>query len=114
MIYWIWDKIKFLLPYGLIIKLYKNKKSLPITFETKSGNIYRCILVDFNYGIIYSSNKYDKQRLKSLLDAQKTLADEADKIMLEINQLSFEGRERLMDMKENSNEETKGSKESKI
>ena len=106
MFYWLWNKIKFLMPYGLLINIYKNKKALPISFETNSGNIYKCILLDFNYGIIYNSNKYDENRLNTLLNTQRILSQKSNEIMNEINELSFDTRERLIDMKEDLNEET--------
>lgn len=96
MLHWLWNKIRLLLPLWILIKLYKNRKSLPVVLKTSSGNNYRVVMLDYDYGFVICDYKYDPQRLKHLRDYLRVLNDKQEIVSEEINMLTFEQKEKLI------------------
>ena len=100
MIFWIWKKLQLLLPYGLVLWMYKANKALPTNIYTCEGNKYKAVMITENYGILVSETKYIKDRAKKLKALQMEAAMRNELLMAEINQLSMEEQRRLYDDKE--------------
>jgi hypothetical protein len=75
--------------------MYKGNKSLPIVLITNSGNKYRLVMADVNYGIAICQEGYDKNRLQNLKLASEIVAQKQKDILDEINMLTFEQKEQL-------------------
>lgn len=96
MLFWLLSKIKMLLPLWVLIKLHRNDKSLPVVLKTSSGNNYRIVMIDYDYGLVISDYKYDPDRLQHLKDYLRVLNDKQKIVSDEINMLTFEQREKLI------------------
>lgn len=96
MIYNIWKWLQLWLPYGLILFIYKHDKSLPANIRMKSGRNAKAIMITTDYGILFSEEKYIKNRLKKLVKQQKEIAQLNDVLLKEINELDFIQKEQLL------------------
>ena len=96
MLYWLWNKFRMLLPLWLLIKMYQNRKSLPIVLKTSSGNNYRMVMIDHDYGLVICDYKYDPDRLQHLRDYLRVLNEKQKVVSEEINMLTFEQKEKLI------------------
>lgn len=97
MIMKILELIKLWLPYFLVIQLYKSNKSIPANIRTKSGRTLTAIMVTGKYGVIYSSEEYNENRLKLLRDRQLEMERAYNALMHEVNTLSTVAREEFYD-----------------
>ena len=95
MLHWLWNLIQLLLPYGLIIRMYRNKRGIPANIRTRSGNNLRAIMITTSYGIILGANDYVANRSKQLMELHNQLQRQSKEVMQEINKLNFEVREQL-------------------
>ena len=95
MLMWIWKKIQLFLPFGIIIYMYKNNKSIPANIRTRSGRMLHAIMITTDYGILYSDEVYIKNRTKVLKQMQQSLLHKSQQVEREINNLSFEEKELL-------------------
>lgn len=95
MLYNLWRFIQLLLPYGLILHIYRCNKAMPANIKTRTGRNFRAILITTEYGIIFSDEKYIQNRTKRLKEKQKQVEAMNNALIDEINSLSFAERERL-------------------
>lgn len=103
MLHDLWRFIQLFLPYGIIIWIHSKNKALPTNLRTREGNNYKAIMISNDYGIIFSDDKYIKNRAK-FLKKQKALLDSYnEQIINEINSLPFEEREKLFGYIEDGN-----------
>jgi hypothetical protein len=81
-----------LLPLWLVKKLYK---ALPPTacFRTTLGRVFRLIRIDDDFCIAISSEKYDAEVAKKLMDMKKQGEKLVDTAIAGLNTLSYENRE---------------------
>jgi hypothetical protein len=84
------------LPFGIVLNHYKRKKALPTNIKTLSGRNFKAIPITTEYGIIFTEEKYVDGRLNALLKNKAMLDAQSDSIIREINSLSFEARESLL------------------
>lgn len=96
MIYSFWKWLQLWLPYGLLLFMYKNKKALPTNIKMRSGRNLKAIMITTDYGILFSEEKYVKNRLKKLVEKQKEVSYVNDLLIKEINELDFIQREKLV------------------
>lgn len=95
MLYKIWTFIQLLLPYWVVIQMYKHNKALPVNIKTRTGRTLKAIMVTTNYGILFDNGVYILNRGKHLQQQQKQLDEATQLIAKEINNLTFEAREEL-------------------
>ena len=88
--------LQLFLPFGLVLNYYKHKKALPTNIKTLSGRNFKAIPITTEYGIIFTEEKYVGDRLNKLLKYKAYLDEKSDDIIKEINSLSFEAREKLI------------------
>ena len=101
MIYAIWKFIQLILPYWVVILLYKHNRALPVNIKTRTGRTLKAIMVTANYGILFDNGTYIKNRGKRLKQQQQQLNEATENIAREINNLTFEAREELFNRGEN-------------
>lgn len=95
MLFRLWKWIQLWLPYGLILFMYRRNKALTANIRTREGNTFKAILIDENYGVLFSSDTYIRNR-GLYLKEQKGRIDAAQQTIIdEINALPFEEREKL-------------------
>ena len=87
--------IKLWLPYGLVLWLYAGQKGLPANIRLKSGRNLRAVMITTEYGVIYTKEKYNAERLAVLKREAEITARKYDIISKEINNLGFEAREEM-------------------
>ena len=95
MLYNIWRFIQLLLPYWLVIQIYKANKALPTNIKTRSGRNLKAIMITDKYGILFTSENYIVNRTKKLREQQLLLNNANEILSKEINNLSFEAREEV-------------------
>lgn len=105
MLFAIWRFIQMWLPYWVIIKIYKSKKALPANIKTRSGRKLRAIMVTDKYGLLFTSQTYIENRTKKLREQQIRINNANEALTKEMNSLSFEAREDIMNQ-ELSNEDS--------
>lgn len=93
MIYKLIRFILLLLPYWLVIKIYKTDKALPANIKTRTGKVLKAIMVTDKYGILFTSEEYLKNRVKYLREQQDTINQANAAIAAEMNTLSAEARD---------------------
>ena len=93
MLYKLLNFLKMCLPYIVVVNLYRFRQDIPVNFRSKSGNSFSAVMINSDYGILYSRSLYVSNRAKFLKEKQKKLNEETDKLLKEINALSFETRE---------------------
>ena len=95
MLYWIWNKIQMWLPFWLLVKIYSGKKGLPANIKLRSGRNLRAIMINTEYGVLFTSEKYDVARLSKLKKTSEELMQAKNLVDREINGLGFEVKEQL-------------------
>ena len=100
MLRWFLDYLKLWLPYGLILWLYAGQKGLPANIKLKSGRNLRATMITTEYGIIYTKERYEAERLAKLKREAELTAKKYDAISREINSLGFEAREEMYNSEE--------------
>ena len=95
MLFKIWRWIQLFLPYGLILYMYKRNKALPANIRTREGNNFRAIMVTENYGVLFSSDEYIKNRGALLLKRKKETEEINNAIIRELEDLDVYERMRL-------------------
>ena len=95
MLYWIWEKIQLCLPLCVLLWMHKGKKGLPANIRLGSGRNLRAFMLTTKYGLLYTEEEYDKERLRKLKETSDRLAMVKADIDKELNGLSFEVREEL-------------------
>ena len=103
MLYKLWQLIQLFLPYGLIIQIYKHKKAIPANIRTRTGNQLKAIMITNNYGILFTSQQYIKNRVKLLREKQTVIDNMNKAIAAEMNSLSIEARELFFSEENNEN-----------
>lgn len=94
MLFNIWRFIQLLLPYGLILYMYRKNQALPANIRTRQGNNYKAMLITEDYGILFSEDKYIKNRSAYLMQQKKLLEQQSNIVINELNNLDFAERER--------------------
>lgn len=97
MLFKLWGWIQLLLPYGLILKLYKSNRAIPSNIRTREGNNYRAILITEDYGVLFSSDEYIKNRGALLMQRKKEVEDLNNAVLRELEDLNVYERMRLYD-----------------
>lgn len=95
MLYWIWNKLKLFMPFGLLLWLYKGKKGLPTNIKLRSGRNMKAVMLTTEYGLLFTLERYNAARLEKLKETSDNLAKAKAEIDKEINGLSFEVKEEL-------------------
>ena len=93
MLYKLWTFIQLLLPYFIVIRLYKFKKALPFNIRTRNGINLKAIMITQNYGILFTDKDYIANRVKYLKQRQDDVNRVNRQIASEMNELSTEARE---------------------
>lgn len=101
MLFRIWKFIQLFLPFGLVIFMYKNNKSLPCNINLKNGRKLKAIMVTTDYGILFSYEKYVHNRLQKLKKEQERIFNYNNSLIKEINNLTFEQREEMYNREDN-------------
>jgi hypothetical protein len=96
MIHAIWKWLQLLLPYGLILHIYRHDKGLPANIKMQNGRCLKAIMITTDYGLLFSQEKYVDNRLKRLVAKQKEISHVNDLLIKEINELDFIQREKLL------------------
>ena len=95
MLFNLWKFIQLFLPYGFILWLYRQNKALQANIKTREGNNYKAILITEDYGILFSNDKYIKNRGAYLIKQKKLIEDRNNQVINELNSLSMIERERI-------------------
>lgn len=96
---WRWIQL-WLIPYGLLIQIYKRKKALPANIDTKYGRKLKAIMINTEYGILFTAEKYIENRLKVLKDKQQKAFEANNVLVKEINELTMQQRELMYNREE--------------
>ena len=105
MLFKFWQWVQFWLPFGLLIKLYKSKKAIPSNIKTRSGRSFKAVLINNDFGILFSDDKYIEDRIKHLVKKKKLLDLAHDSILNEMNSLSFNSKQELYELMQQGIEE---------
>lgn len=92
-LYHIWRFIQLLLPYWLVLNIYKTNKAIPTNIKTRSGRNLKAIMITDKYGVIFTEDIYIENRLHKLRQKQKQVDAINNELAKEINNLSFQSRE---------------------
>ena len=95
MLYNLWRFLQFLLPYGLVLWIYRQNKALPTNIRTREGNNYKAIMISENYGLLFSETKYVKNRGNLLLRQKRLIEEENNRVIEELNSLNWQERDRI-------------------
>lgn len=99
MLYSIWRWIQmWIIPFGLLIQMNKGKDVLPSNIKLRNGRKLKALMITNDYGILFSEEKYTEHRLKKLLAQQRYISDLNVKLTAEINDLSIQQKEFLLNM----------------
>lgn len=93
MLYNIWRFIQLLLPYWVVILLYKNNRALTANIKTRTGKALKAIMISDKYGILFAEKDYLTSRIKVLKEQQNKVNYINKQIADELNSLSLEARE---------------------
>ena len=96
MLFKLLDFLKMLLPFRILVWIYRNKKALPAVIKTKSGKLLKVVMINTRYGLLYTDTDYTKNRLKVLRQYQDELNAKSKQITEELNSMSIEARELFM------------------
>ena len=100
MLYRLWNFIKLLLPYFIVINMYKRNRAIPANIKTASGKILKAVMVTDKYGILFFSDAYYKNRIKYLQRKRDFIQEQTNDLTSELNELSFEARELFLNQGE--------------
>ena len=95
MLYRLWKIIQFLLPYGLVLWIYRQNKALPTNIRTREGNNYKAIMLTEDYGLLFSEDKYVRNRGRLLLKQKRLIEEENNRVIEELNSLNWQERDRI-------------------
>lgn len=95
MIFKLWRFIQMFLPYGVILWIYRRNQAIPANIRTREGNNYKAILITEDYGLLFSEDKYVKNRGNFLMEQKRLIEEENNKVIKELNSLNMEERERI-------------------
>lgn len=96
MIFNIWRWIQmWLIPYGILLKLYSKNKALPPNIRTWDGNNYKAILITEDYGLLFSADKYINNRGKYLMEQKRITELKQNEVLAELNALNVLAREEI-------------------
>lgn len=95
MLFNLWKFIQLLLPYWLVIRIYRYNKAIPANIKTRSGRTLKAIMVTDKYGIIFTNEEYIENRTKKLREKQMIINAANEELSKEINSLSFQTREEM-------------------
>ena len=93
MLYKLKQFIFMLLPYWLVINIYKRNKAIPANIRTSSGKSLKAVMVTSKYGILFYADVYYKNRIKFLQQKSDQITAQSNNLTKELNELSFEARE---------------------
>lgn len=93
MLFKLWRMVQLMLPYWVVINLYKHNRALPANIRTVTGKNLKAVMITEKYGIIFTSGEYYSNRVKYLQKVKDELTMANDNLTQEINELSFEARE---------------------
>lgn len=93
MIYKILRFLQLLLPFGLVLHMYKSDRALPTNIRTQSGRNLKAIMLTTDYGLIFSQEVYIQNRIKKLREQKAELDALEQDFMNQLNNLSFEEKE---------------------
>lgn len=106
MIFNIWRWIQmWLLPYGILVKLYRRNKALPANIRTWEGNNYKAILITKDYGILFSADKYIENRGKYLMEQKRIIEEQNTEVLNELHDLNVLAREEIYQIDKTAREE---------
>lgn len=110
MLFNLWRWIQFwLIPYGILVKIYSRNKALPANIKTWQGNNYKAVLINKDYGILFSADKYIANRGQYLLEQKKQLLEQENAVLNELNDLNMLARKTIYeDYLENQENENGG------
>jgi len=91
----IWRWIQLWLPYGLILWMYRRNKALPTNIKTREGNNFKAMMITEDYGILFSEDKYIRNRGAYLLAQKKLIEQQNNEVLSELNSLNMLERERI-------------------
>lgn len=100
MLFKIWRFIQMWLPFWLILRIYRSNKALPANIHTKFGRKLKAIMITTDYGLLFSDEKYNENRLKLLREKQKEAFNLNNELIKEINELTMEQRELMYNREE--------------
>lgn len=100
MLYKLWEKIKLLLPYILIVNMHKSKNTIGKVIKLQSGNELIPIMITSEYGILIMRSNYDIQRAKKLKKTYEELNKALYSVKAELDNLSFSAKEELFNNNE--------------
>ena len=92
MIMWLWHRIQLLLPFILVLQLYKAKKSLPTNVRTKTRK-YKAVLITDNYGLLILAEEHRKGYGRQLVKEREELIKRMYAVDAAIADLSFMEKE---------------------
>lgn len=95
MLFKLWRWIQLWLPYGFILWLYRRNQAIPTNIRTREGNNYKAILITEDYGLLFSVDKYVKNRGSYLMEQKRLLEQKNNQVITELNSLNMEERERI-------------------
>lgn len=89
-----------LLPFGLVLAMYKSDPAIPAII-TKGGVHLKAIMLTNEYGLLFTEQVYTKNRTKKLREKQQEL-DKMNKDFLdELNSLTYAEKEAYYQFKGN-------------
>lgn len=100
MLMWIWQKIKLLLPFIVIINMYKRNNNIGKVIQLQSGNELVPIMVTNEYGVLVMRSRYDELRAKKLKQTYEQLSKALYAVKAELDSLSFSTKEELFNNNE--------------
>lgn len=81
-----------LLPFGLVLAMYKYDRAIPAIIK-KGGTNLKAIMITNEYGLLFTESVYIKNRTKKLREKQRELEAMNKEFMEELNELSFTEKE---------------------
>lgn len=81
-----------LLPFGLVLAMYKSDPAIPAIIK-KGGVNLKAIMLTNEYGLLFTEQAYMKNRTKKLREKQKEVDKMNKEFMDELNSLTFEEKE---------------------
>jgi len=93
MLFKLWRWIQLWLPYGLILWMYRKNQAIPTNIRTYEGNNYKAMLISEDYGILFSEDKYIKNRGQYLMEQKRLIEERNNEVIRELNSLNVLARE---------------------
>ena len=96
MLFNLWRWIQLWLPYGLILWIYRRNQAIPTNIKTYEGNNYKAMLITEDYGILYSEDKYIRNRGQYLMEQKRQIEEQNKAVLDELNSLNMLAREDIV------------------